>query len=325
MSRVALLLAVLVLAGCVEPEPAPRLATGQSEAEIALVLRRGQQALEAAGIEELTWGLVPYLDKDTLEARYGPILNKVAADLGVPIRIVVGEDYLDMEQQVIRGQVDLANLPPYSYIRAKAAQPGLQLFASHVSGGSPTYACYVIVRDDDPARTLPDLVGRTFGFVDRSSASGWLVPAARLLDVGVHPLLGVRATFLGAHERVFEALVDGRIDAGATYAGALAEARIRRPDAPRVRVIAKGERMPHDAYLARSGFPAEATRAIGQALTEISTRNPEGRRILAKISRLNGFLLVDDSHYDVVREVEARVIQAVSDRRSTTGQDPPSP
>ena len=313
MRRLAALLALALALSCAASEPVAPPSDNDEEATRALVMERGRDALQAAGLTELSWGLIPYLDGETLKGRYRPALDFVQAQLGVSIEIEVGSDYVDMEQKMVRGEVDLANLPPYSYIRAKAQEPGLQVFASHVSGGSPTYACYIIVRDDDPARTLEDLAGRTVGFVDRSSASGWLVPSARLLDVGLHPLKDVHATFFGGHEGVFDALVDGKVDAGATYAGALAESRLRRPTAGRVRVLAKGARMPHDAYLARAGFPPAAAAAIGQALTEVSTRTPEGRRILASISRLNGFLLVDDAHYDAVREVDARVAAALTD------------
>jgi ABC-type phosphate/phosphonate transport system substrate-binding protein len=74
-----------------------------------------------------------------------------------------------------------------------------------------------------------------------------------------------------------------------------------------LRVVAKSRRVPHEAYAVRDGFPPVAAEAMGRALSEISTATPEGRRLLAPLLRWNGFMPVDDSHYDVIREVEAEV------------------
>ena len=313
--KVLPLFLALLLVGC---SSGPSSSSDQAEErdgdeERLLAIAKGSLALRDAGITELTWGLIPYLDPAVMRARYRPIVERLQKDMSVPIRIVVGEDYADMERMVVTGEVDLANLTPFSYVQAQARAPDIHVFASHVSDGSPSYACYVIVRDDDPAHSLGDLKGRTFGFVDRSSASGWLVPAARMLGEGLHPIDDLRVTFQGGHDRVFDALVDGQIDAGAIYAGALIESRRRRPDAARVRVLAKGARMPHDAYVARPGFPLYAAQGIGAALTGISTRTAEGRRTLASTPQLNGFVLVDDSHYDEVRDMHARVAAALQE------------
>jgi phosphonate transport system substrate-binding protein len=309
----AFLLGLLLLVGCAPSPTALDEEVPDEEEERLLAIVRGQRALSDAGITELTWGLIPYVDQEIMKDRHRPIVEHVQRRLGIPITIVVGDDYADMEDKVVNGSVDLANLTPFSYVQAQARAPGIHVFASHVSDGSPSYGCYVIVRDDDPARTLADLKGRTFGFVDRSSASGWLVPAARMLDDGLHPLKDLRSTFLGGHDRVFDALVDGQIDAGATYAGALIESRLRRPNAVPVRVLAKGDRMPHDAYVSREGFPIAAARAVAAALSQISTGSALGRRTLATTPQLNGFQPVDDRHYDRVRRVEARVAGALEE------------
>ncbi len=312
MKTLALLLALL-LSGCAPSSPTEEASARSDADERILTIAEGKAALREGGITSLTWGLIPYVDPEVMRARYRPIVERLQREMGVPISIVVGESYEDMEQKVATGAVDLANLTPYSYVQAKARAPGIEVFASHVSDGSPSYACYVIVRDDDPAHSLADLKGRTFGFVDRSSASGWLVPAARMLEEGLHPTEDLRATFLGGHDLVFDALVDGQVDAGAIYAGALIESRLRRPDATMVRVLAKGIRMPHDAYVARPGFPSDSAEGIGAALADISTATAGGRRTLASTPQLNGFLPVDDSHYDKVRAVDARVSAALRD------------
>ena len=304
-----MILWMVALTGCPSAPASALPATDPAQEES---LAQGRQALADAGLTHLVWALTPYLQVDTLESRYRPILDHVQDQLGVSIELVVGGDYGDIEQRIVEGSVDLACLPPYAYVQGRAREPAIQAFASHVAQGSPTYACYVIVRHDDVAGSLADLRGRTLAFVDRKSTSGWLVPAARLLEEGLHPLQDVQPAFLGTHDAVFDAVVDGRADAGAIYAGALIAARSRRPGAHPVRVLAKGARMPHDAYVARPGFPPAAAEAIATALSQISTRTAEGRRRLGAGAELNGFLAIDDSHYDVVRRIDGTVSAALA-------------
>ena len=69
-------------------------------------------------------------------------------------------------------------------------------------------------------------------------------------------------------------------------------------------MIAKTPRIPHEAYVVREGLPEAVADAFGAALSEISTGTRKGRELLAPMLRINGFMRVDDSHYDVVRLVE---------------------
>ena len=275
------------------------------------VLEAGRAAARDAGLQELTFGITPYVDGAWLAERYRPLLDGVSDSLGLPIRAVIGESYEDMETQATEGAVDVAVLPPYAYVRATANAPELRVFATHVMDGSPTYGAYVIALEDGPISQLSDVRGRSFGFVDLRSTSGFLFPADRMLEEGLHPLDDLKPMFFGDHDRVFDAVLAGDVEAGAVYTGGLLDGRRRHALGPRVRVIAKTRRIPSDAYVARPGLPLAVAKAFGQALSEISTRTADGRRRLALGLQLNGFLPVDDRHYDVVREVDARVRRAV--------------
>lgn len=310
---------LLVACGAPAPtEPTPTRRGTESEQ----VLEEGRAALRDAGLRQLTFGITPYLDPETLGERYQPILTWLQARMDVQLELVMTESYADMELQAAQGSIDLAVLPPYAYVRAQRQEPGLQVFATHIADGSPTYGSYIITAEDGPVRVLADVRGRSFGFVDPSSTSGWLFPADRMLDEGIHPLRDLDAVFLGGHDIVFDSVLDGRVAAGAVYASALAEGRERNPLASRIRVLAKTHRIPLDAYVARADFPPAAARAFGVALSELSTRTPEGRRVLSTFLRINGFLPVDDAHYEIVREVERRVLEATGEVRPSVEPPP---
>ena len=146
-------------------------------------------------------------------------------------------------------------------------------------------------------------------FVDERSASGWLFPAARLLDEGIHPLDDITPQFYGNHDRVVEAVSTGEADAGATYAEML---RGGPGDLiADLHIVAKGDLVPHDAYVARPGLPEEVSTAMAAAMGEVSTRDEPGRLVLSQLRTVNGFIAVDDSHYDPVRVVDTQVREAL--------------
>ena len=111
-----------------------------------------------------------------------------------------GENYADLERMVVQGDVDVAVVSPYSYVRAKKGAPGLTVFASHIARGSPNYGAYIIVGEESDVERLSDLRSRKFAFVDRRSTSGFLFPSSRMLEEGIHPEQDLEAVFLGTHD-----------------------------------------------------------------------------------------------------------------------------
>lgn len=277
---------------------------------MSVLFEKGRAALEEAGVETLRWGMTPYMAPKELKASYDPITAFVGDRLGIAVELVMGKNYEDLEQRIVRGEVDVAIVSPYSYVRAKKRAPGLSVFASHIARGSPNYGAYIVVSEDSDIESLAELKGEKFGFVDKRSTSGWLFPAARMLEEGIHPERDLEEVFLQTHDKVYDAVVEGRVAGGATYDGGLRQGRGRRKDGRGVRVIAKAQRIPHEAYVLREGLPPAVAEALGAALSEISTGTRKGRRLLAPMLRINGFMQVDDSHYDVVRQVEAEAEKA---------------
>jgi len=282
-----------------------RQSTATRKAE---VYERARTALAHKGIDRLRWGLIPYVSPDEIVSRYSPIIRRVSESLGHPIEIVVGTGYQDLEAMVVSGSVDVAVLGPYAYVRARKEQPGLRVFASHVALGSTTYGSYILTHEDNGLRSLADVKGKVFGFVDRRSTSGWLSPTARMLAAGINPETDIVPRYLGTHESVFDAVAARQVDAGAVYDASLAEGRTRNPAGSQVVVLAKCARIPYDAYVIRSGLPEVVGEALATALGEISTRDRAGRQTLASLARINGFVAVDDSHYDSIRSLERQLL-----------------
>ena len=294
IARVALAVALLALCACEDPEPKPPPPTRQLGVALP-------HFTPPAGFTKLRIGLVPFLSKETISAANQKLAAYLSRVLQVPVETVVADNYGDAVDRLARGEFDLVVLSPLSYVEASRRMK-LNCLVQTIADGSDSASGYIFVRDDSPRRTLEDLKGASFGFVDPMSTSGSLLPKRLLRESGfdLHTDLG-STEYLGDHEAVLLAVLEGRVEAGATYQGAFGALRqTHGVDPLSFRVIAKTPRTPRDIFCARPEVPKEVTDEITAALLDLSGRDRSGREILGPLN-LNGFTRADTSRYELIR------------------------
>lgn len=298
--RVMLALVALLLAGCTEDDLPAVTPT-----------RRATQPLPVfsppSGFTKLRFGLVPFLAKDTIGVAHQRLGEHLSKSLSVPVEITVGDNYGDSIDRMQRGEFDLVELSPLAYAEATSRMK-LKCLVQSISDGSATASGYIFVREDSPRRTIQDLKGASFGFVDPMSTSGSLFAKKLLKDNGFDLEKDLAKTeYLGNHEAVLLAVMEGRVDAGATYQGSFsALRRAKGIDPLTFRVIAKTPRTPRDIFCVRSDMPSEIAEAITSSMMALTGRDRAGREILGPLN-LNGFVPANDKAYDEVRAVAAEL------------------
>lgn len=296
-----LVLSLVVLAGCPAEEPNDSPPTP----------RRAPPSMPVfsppSGFTKLRMGLVPFLAKDTIAEAHRKLGDHLSRALSVPVEITVGDSYGDSIDRMQRGEFDLVELSPLAYAEASSRMK-LRCLVQTISDGSASASGYIFVREDSPRRTLEDLKGATFGFVDPMSTSGSLFAKKLLKDRGFDLQKDLaRVEYLGNHEAVLMAVMEGRVDAGATYQGSFNTLRRSKGIDPLTfRVIAKTPRTPRDIICVRPDLPTEISEAITGALLTLTARDRVGREILGPLN-LNGFQPADDRAYDQVRAVAAEL------------------
>lgn len=260
-----------------------------------------------SGFTRLRLLVPPVLARESLEKSYLKLNDYLSRQLGVPVDLVIAESYDDVVERTKAGDFDAVMLSPYTYALAVEPRP-LPCLVQMIGGGSATAAGYIVVPDDSPIQSVADLPGARFGFVDRASTSGYIYAVKVLLESGVDPHKHLGAVeFLGNHEAVLLALLEGRIDAGATYQGSLASLKTSKGVDPlSFRVIAKTERTPRDILCVREDLHPSVRAELQRSLLVLNARERAGREILGPMS-VNGFQLPDDAAYDGVRKVAAQV------------------
>jgi phosphonate transport system substrate-binding protein len=90
----------------------------------------------------------------------------------------------------------------------------VQVAGAAVRFGSSVYWAQYIVRRDSDIYVLGDLEGKTWGYGDPTSTSGFIVPSVELQAKGINPGDEVQT---GGHNQTVLAVYNGEVDFGTTY------------------------------------------------------------------------------------------------------------
>ena len=137
--------------------------------------------------ETLTIGLIPSEDPRVMSTEYKPLIDYLANALGMEVKPFVATDYNGVIEALRSKKLDVAMLGPFSYVLATTVAD-VEAFAIPETGkAGVSYHAVIIARKDRGFRSLSDLKGRNFAFVDPSSTSGHLFPKAALVKLGHDP------------------------------------------------------------------------------------------------------------------------------------------
>jgi phosphate/phosphite/phosphonate ABC transporter binding protein len=232
----------------------------------------------------------------------------LAAATGLQVEAVGVWYYHRLLEAMDVGHVDVAWLPPI--LAATAMIRGLAVpFALPVRGGVTSYSTALFARHDSRFRDVRDLVGVRAAWVDRQSASGYLLIRAHLRTLGVDLDRAIGAErFTGSHGEVAQAVLDGSADVGASYVHLdPADDRPLRAawgDAA-VRVLTHAGPIPADVIARSRRLDDKAQRRIERAL--VSGQSPRLRDASRVLLGADGFALTRPGHLDAVAALLPRL------------------
>jgi phosphate/phosphite/phosphonate ABC transporter binding protein len=188
---------------------------------------------------------------------------------GIDITVRAFVTYDELTQTILRGEVDIAWLPPISFLALIAKEAVLPL----ASVRAVPYMSAFIVAPDSPLQKPASLVGTRAAWVDRHSASGFVVPRIKLSRFGIDPRGAFSSeTFYESHDAVVGAVVNGEADFGATWVQPGSRGAVTGPwtrTSHEVRVLATFGSIPPDVIAARTDLTKPARKAIVAALKSI--------------------------------------------------------
>jgi phosphonate transport system substrate-binding protein len=208
---------------------------------------------------------------------------------GLDVGLSAQPSYEKVAQLLHRRELDAAWLAPIPYIALERNHAVVPLARQHLAGRSH-YHSAIIVATGSGIRSLRQLEGKRAAWVDRHSASGFVIPRIQLAALGVDPRTAFPLQhFYGTHEAVVSAVAEGVADFGATYVRLGRKGTIvYGPWAsfpryvPKIRTLSKFGEIPSDVIAARSDIDPEIAACLRGALLGLA-RDARGKVLLHQI------------------------------------------
>ena len=265
---------------------------------LAFALPAWAQGTAKPGV--LTVGFIPAEDSRAMVRQSQAILDIVAKHTGMKIDTFVGSDYNATIEALRAGHVDVALLGPFSYVLATTVAP-VEAFAVTVTARSmqPSYQSIIIAGKDSNINTLADLKGRTFAFVDPGSTSGFMVPSAAMIKLGITPEKDFKQVmYSGGHDSTIVAVGSGKVDAGAVadriYERGCAKGLA---DCNKLKVVWTSPPIPNDPLLYRKNLPDDLKKKIREAFFSVKNL------AFGEMGTVARFDPASDKDYDPLREI----------------------
>jgi phosphonate transport system substrate-binding protein len=223
--------------------------------------------------------------------------------------------YADQEALALalsKGEVDVALLGPLGYLRIPAEAKPVLLFRT-VRQGKSTYRSILFGPPSSKLSSLDALKKEKkplkVAWVETSSATGYVIAKATLLAAGINPAQSFETQdFLGSHDAVCKAVLEGKYDLGATFSN-------QAPNSTRVsgcvnalgkkadtlKVVATSAEVPNDVVVASAKFSSGKAQAIA-AMAKASAATEDGKVTLQRALLAEGVADVKDEDFGPVRK-----------------------
>lgn len=219
--------------------------------------------------------------------------------LNMKVELIVTTDYTAMIEAMRRGNIDVGYFGPVSYVLLKSRFDGVKPFvAKKDRDGSLTYHSIVIAGADTPIKTLSDIRGKVVAFGDPASTSSNVIPKLMLKkDGGLNHEQDFESRYLGAHDAVAIAVMNGHADAGG-LGKHIFDSLVQRGiiDPNKIRVIKVSDPIPQYPFVMRTDLDKVLQRRIKQAFLDLKDED-----VLEPLQAY-GFGEVSDKDYDIIRD-----------------------
>lgn len=243
----------------------------------------------------------------TIES-YRPLLDYLSERLNRPVELVQRRTYMEINDLVEKGEVDLAFVCTSAYI-VGYDHFGMDLFVAPQVDGETVYYSLLIVPSDSNADGIEDLRGAEFAFTDPISLSGRMYPTWLVQQLATVPedfFAGIFFTY--SHDKAIEAVANGLADGAAVDSLVYDYALARNPELGlKVRVIHRSPPFGIPPVVVSPNLRPQLKAELQNLLLSM-TDDAQGRVALAAIG-VEQFVLLQDAAYNEVRSLLGNMYQ----------------
>ncbi len=248
------------------------------------------------GKNEVIVGINPFTSPADIKKMYLPILERLLKGINLTPRMIIVKDYDALSDQIKKGTIDMGWFSPFAYVIAKSKANVTPLVTPRVNGKT-YYNGYIIANKNSGIKTLSDIKNKSFAYVDKNSASGYLYARHILKANKMNPdRLFSDVSFAGSHDNVINGVLNGSFDAGATYNEALDKAKENGVNLNDLIIVSMTDNIQKDAIAVSPDMDLERAEAIKNAFVQFD--NFQGIT-----TPVNGFVEANDTDYNLIRSV----------------------
>lgn len=250
--------------------------------------------------------IVPAQDVVALKEQGQKLAAYLEKETGMFVQIELPINYIALVEAFGSKRADAAIINTFGYILANEKY-GVQARLKLMNRGRDEYYGQIIARADGP-KSIQELNGKKFAFVDPASTSGYLLPLRLFKQENVKLK---EFMFAGKHDTVVRAVYQKQVDAGATFYtppdddGTPKDARwILRTEYPdvydKIKILKLTGPIPNDPVIFRKDIPEEVKQKFADALIKY-IKTDEGKTVLLGMYHITDFKTATDKDYDLVR------------------------
>lgn len=234
---------------------------------------------------------------------YKAMLDYIGKKLKRPVEYVERKTYAEVNDLIEKRKIDFAFVCSGPYVEGKR-KFGMELLAAPVAYGESVYYSYIIVHKESPLRDFTELRGKSFAFTDPNSNTGCLVPKYELSEIGETPdSFFSKYIFTYAHDKSIKAVAQKLVDGAAVDHLIWEYLNATNPEfTSQTKVIKKLGPFGIPPVVVHPDYNAAMKKKTRQILLNMH-KDEEGKSILKKLF-IDRFIIVDDSHYDSVRQMQ---------------------
>ncbi|NLI79287.1 MAG: phosphate/phosphite/phosphonate ABC transporter substrate-binding protein [Candidatus Riflebacteria bacterium] len=261
-------------------------------------------------------GVIPYLSPDDLKTEMNPILNYLAAKLNRPFHLNVAADYETLARMLEMRMVQVAWFSHASFEQLRGHRRW-EVLVRPVQRGRASYFGRIISRRNGPIKTIEDLHGRTFAYVDRYSGSGFYFPNLMFKERGIDPLrFFSKVVFTRSHDASIDGVLNGTYDAAAVFAVNI-NPRYQEK-VPQLEFLASVGPIPTDPMVVSDDLPAPVKDQIKAAMLAMHA-DPLGQEGIRELNVLRGTERFISEEEVIARLASESVEESAAHRQAETG------
>lgn len=233
---------------------------------------------------------------------YSALIDYLSEKTGRPVELVQRRTYMEINNLIERGEVDVAFVCTSAYIVGKE-DFDMELLVAPQVNGQTVYHSLLIVPADSTAKDIADLKGKVFAFTDPISLSGRAYPTSVVQQLGSTPEEFFSRTFFTySHDEAIYAVANHLAD-GANVDSLVYEFAVARDPslAEKTKVIHKSQAFGIPPVVVNPNIRPQVKDALQTLLLEM-VNDPDGQFALQSIG-VEKFVVISDNAYDSVRSL----------------------